>query len=247
MSDLYADAPVPVRADLAEAHAATIRGWAAPGNHWTGAQRLAIVDQVRRAMAAEPLPPWVRPTTVDGLVDRELEHGLGPTSGFGTDDRLSGTRLPDAAIDAVWRLTTNPGTLTEDWYREIVDRGLTPEQYIELVAVVATATCLDVFATAIGVAPVPLPGPSEGLPDGRGAAVAVTSHWVPTVDGGGANVGKALSAVPVAMEAWQLLSAAQYVPAEALIKDLQWSRGALDRRQVELLAARTSLLNECFY
>ncbi len=246
MIDLYADAPVPVRTDLARAHLETVRRWAAPGNHWTGRQRLAMVDQVRRARAAEPLAPWIRPTLIEGLVhgpaDGSVEGDAGARHGE------TGARLPDAAIDAVWRLTTHPGTLTEDWYRDIIDRGLTPEQYVELVAVVATANCLDVFATAIGLDPVPLPGPSEGLPDGRAVASAsVTSHWVPTVQGGGANVGKALSAVPVAMGAWQLLSAAQYVPPEALVKDLNWSRGPLDRMQVELLAARTSLLNECFY
>lgn len=228
-SALYRDVKPAVRADLVEAHLETIREWAKPGNHWTGAERLAIVKQVRHARAADELPPWVEPSTVDGLID---------------GDEI----LPPAAVDAVWRLTVHPGTLTADWYQRIIERGLTPEQYVELVAVVATANCLEVFAVAIGAESAALPGPAEGNPDGLGSAeTAVSTHWVPTVPGGGPNVGKALTAVPVAVAAWTRLSNAQYVPNDVLLGDLAWSRGALDRMQVELLAARTSLLNECFY
>lgn len=229
MTQLYDQSPVAIRVDLEQAHRETVRSWAAPGNHWTGAERLAMVALARSAREADELPPWISPTTVDGLVG---------------DDEI----LPGAAIDAVWRLATHPGTLTESWYRDIIGRGLSPERYVELVAVVATAVCVDVFSAAIGVDPIRLPDPAEGRPDGRViAGAAVTGHWVPTVAGRGANVGRALTAVPVAVEAWLRLSDVQYVPPEALIKDLTWSRGALDRMQVELLAARTSLLNECFY
>lgn len=225
---LYPDAPVPIRDDLRAAHRATVESWASPGNHWTAAERLAIVAEVRGARAADEMPPWVAPTTVDGLVaDRSL---------------------PDPAIDAVWRLTNHSATLTADWHRTIIDRGITPLQYVELVAIVAAANCLEVFATALGIESIPLPGPAEGeadglVPDGAG----ISTHWVPTVATRGANVTRALTAVPVATGDWQRLSAAQYVPPEALVKDLTWSRGPLDRRQTELLAARTSLLNECFY
>lgn len=229
MRSLYPTATFPVRDDLTEAHRATVDSWAAPGNWWSGSERLAMVAEVRRARAADELPPWVSPTTVDGLVD---------------DDHP----LPPVAIDVIWRLTNHSGTLTGEWYEETIGRGISPEQYVELVAVVATANCLEVFASAIGADPIPLPGPSETEPDQQVVPdIAVTTHWVPTVSAKGANVGRALTAVPVAVTAWRLLSDAQYVPPEALLRDLQWSRGPLDRTQVELLAARTSLLNECFY
>ncbi len=229
MSSLYDEAVVPIRLDLVAAHFETAQEWASPGNWWSAAERLAMVDEVRRARAADELPPWVAPTTVDGLID---------------DDHV----LPKTAIDAVWRLTNHSGTLTREWYDEIIERGLSPEQYVELVAVVATANCIDVFGQAVGSEPIALPSPAEGRPDRELVAGAESStHWVPTVPGPGANVGKALTAVPVAGRAWRRLSDAQYVPPEALIGDLSWSRGALDRTQVELLAARTSLLNECFY
>lgn len=229
MGPLYPDATIEIRSDLVEAHRATVESWARPGIWWSGPERLAMVAEVRRARVADELPPWVAPTTVDGLID---------------PDHL----LPPPAIDAIWRLTNDPGSLTEAWYEGIVERGLGPEAYVELVAVVAMACCLDVFARAIGVDPVPLPAPIEGRPARRASPEAARStHWVPTVPGRGPNVSKALTAVPPAVEDWRRLSAAQYVPPEALLGDLQWSRGALERSQVELLAARTSRLEECFY
>jgi hypothetical protein len=226
---LYFDETLEVRPDLDKAHFETVEAWAQPGDWWTAAERLAMVKEVRRARGADELPPWVRPTTVEGLI--EADH-----------------LLPAGAIDAVWRLTNHPATFSEEVYGQLVSDGMTPEQYVELVSIVATANSMEVFTSALGLKQVALPGPSEGRPRARLANdAAVSTHWVPTVPGRGANVGKALTAVPVAVEAWHRLSDVQYVPPEALIRDLAWSRGALDRSQVELLAARTSLLNECFY
>src|SRR5262245_18184046 len=86
-----------IREDLRAAHQAILDRWARPGLVWSGEQRIAIVAQVRRARAADPLPPWVAPSSVEGV--------------------LSGAEtLPVTAIDAIWRLTNHPGTLTRAWY-----------------------------------------------------------------------------------------------------------------------------------
>ena len=90
------------------------------GTWWTAAQRSEIVQQVRaardhRAHDGGALPPWVQPSTVGGLID--------------TDGSLSA-----AAVDAVWRITNHPGTLTQDWYESIIERGVDPLAYVELVA-----------------------------------------------------------------------------------------------------------------
>ena len=56
-------------------------------------------------------------------------------------------------------------------------------------------------------------------------------HWVPTaVAGSGPNVIKALSTVPAAHEFRTRLLEAHYLPTDALLGDLDWSRGTLDRR-----------------
>ncbi|MCZ7534528.1 MAG: hypothetical protein M5T61_00370 [Acidimicrobiia bacterium] len=216
-----------IRADLAEAHAAVVAEWGEPGTWWTGAERLAIVAELRRARAADPLPPWVSPSA-EGLVP---------------DDHL----LSAPAVDAIWRIANHAGTFTRDVYDALVARGLSPEAYVELVAVVATAAALDTFTTALGLPVYPLPDPVPGEPTRELVAGAVAStHWVPTVPGG-VSVLQALSAVASGNETRRNLSEAQYLPAEALIGDLTWSRGTLDRLQIELIAARTSILNECFY
>jgi len=37
-----------------------------------------------------------------------------------------------------------------------------------------------------------------------------------------------------------------YMPRDAVVGELEWARGAFDPIQIELVAARTSLHNECF-
>lgn len=223
------DTQLPVRDNLDAAHAAVVDRWAQTGTWWTGAERLAIVAEVRRARDADELAPWVAPSTVEGLV---------------ADDHP----LPSAAVDAIWRLTNHPGTLTGDWYAGIIERGLEPGAYVELVGVVAQANDIDRFADALELDRPLLPEPQEGDPTRQfGGNVAQRRHWVPTDEIKGPNVLKALSSVPFENETLQILSAAQYVDVGGLLGDLTSDHNALTRMQIEVIAARTSKLNECFY
>jgi len=218
-----------VRPDITEAHRLALTSWAAPGSWWTSEERLAMVVEARRCRLTDELPAWVAPSSVDGLVDDE-----GP--------------LAPIAVDVVWRLTRHPGTLTAEWHRAVIDSGLGPLAYLELVAVTAMAAAVDIFAVAVGFDPPPLPHPRPGRPSGDlPAGAEVTTHWVPTTDGNGPNVLRATSAVPHEQPILRALAEAHYVPADALTGDLTWSRETLDRRQIELIAARTSVRNDCFY
>ena len=115
-------------------------------------------------------------------------------------------------------------------------------------AVVAQANAIDRFADALNLDRVELPTPSASEPPKISeAALQVTSHWVPTAKIKGPNVLKALSAVPFENESLSLLSSAQYVHFGDLLSDLVSKQNSLTRMQVEVLAARTSKLNECFY
>ncbi|WP_419551845.1 alkylhydroperoxidase-related (seleno)protein [Candidatus Poriferisodalis sp.] len=227
------DTELPIRDDLAAAHGEVSTRWARPGTWWAAAQRAEIVRQVRaardhRTEASEVLPPWVQPSSIEGLVDAD-----GP--------------LPTAAVDAIWRITNHPGTLTEDWYQSIIDRGVDPLAYVELVGVVAQANCVDRFADALELPRIDLDEPADGPPTTEGASAAVKYHWVPTADIKMPNVIKALSAVPAENESLFILSDAQYVPMERVRGELINDQNSLNRPQIELLAARTSKLNECFY
>ncbi|WP_423917090.1 alkylhydroperoxidase-related (seleno)protein [Candidatus Poriferisodalis sp.] len=227
------DTELPIRDDLAAAHGEIAARWARPGTWWAAAQRAEIVRQVRAARDhrtdnGDVLPPWVQPSSIDGLVDAD-----GP--------------LPTAAVDAIWRTTNHPGTLTEDWYQSIIDRGVDPLAYVELVGVVAQANCVDRFADALELPRIDLDEPADGPPTREGAPAAVKYHWVPTADIKMPNVIKALSAVPAENESLFILSDAQYVPMERVRGELINDQNSLNRPQIELLAARTSKLNECFY
>ncbi|MFK8024391.1 MAG: alkylhydroperoxidase-related (seleno)protein [Ilumatobacter sp.] len=216
---------IAIRPDLADARAATVADWAQPGTWWNAAERLAIIGEVRAALDADVQPPpWAKPSET---------RGGGP--------------LPDPAIDAVWRLTNHPGTLTGQWCEGIVTELGDPFRYVELVGLVAQANTIDRFADALELARPALSDPAPGeptrvAPDGA----AQHGHWVPTVDTRTAEVLKALSAVPAEHSAIMRLNDVHYMPAAAM-SDLAGGRNTLDRLQIELIAARTSSLNECFY
>ena len=223
------DTGLPLRPELDASHAEAMAHFAAPGTWWSGAERLAMVAEVRRARAADPLPPWQSPSEVDGLVPEDHP-------------------IPSAAVDAVWRLTNHPGTLTAEWHRSILARGIEPLAYVELVSVVAQSNCVDRFADALDLQRLPLPEPLDGEPTREvPEAAAIRLHWVPTDDVGGPNVWRALSGVPAELAARSRLSTPHYLEGHAVFGDVVSDRFSLQRTQIELLAGRTSKLNECFY
>lgn len=222
-----------IRSDLVEAHRGVAAAVARPGTWWTGPERHAIASEVRRALANTDVPPWMAPSSCDP------DHPAAISADH---------PLPAAAIDAVWRITNHPGTLTHNWYQSIVDGLPSAEHYVELVSVVAMVCSIDRFAAVMDLAPIRLAVPEAGEPtQERIDDTAVRNHWVPTAPVNGPNVLKALSAVSADGEARQALFSSQYLPAGALMGDLDWGRDTIDRRQIELVAAQTSFVNECFY
>jgi hypothetical protein len=154
--------------------------------------------------------------------------------------------LPAAGVEVVRRLATDPGRLTRSWAeRSIAEVG--EETYVELVGVTAIVTVLDWFSRAMGEPERPLPEPASGQPARlRPGGVGDVGAWVSQrQQRGRANVSRALSLVPVTESAWAPLVDTHYSRgAEFLL--LAWDR-SLSRPQVELVAARTTALNECFY
>ena len=57
---------------------------------------------------------------------------------------------------------------------------------------------------------------------------------------------QAFTSVPAELDRLWMLAAAQYIPNLEMV-DPQWTRGTLSRPQMELVAARISQLQECFY
>lgn len=122
--------------------------------------------------------------------------------------------------------------------------GFRPEAFVEIVGVVARITAVDTTVRGIGAAPVSFPEPVVGGPTMHVEAGAKRrSAYVPMVGGAGAT--NALSAVSAEDWAQEDLHGALYL-TYAEMGDLSIVKG-LPRWQLELIAARTSLINECFF
>jgi hypothetical protein len=246
MNELYSSSPIPIRNDLTSAHA---RAWArlgAPGTWWDGAARVAIAAETRRASSC-------------ALCRRRIE-ALSPLAVAGTHDSLG--QLPDAAVEVVHRIRTDPARLSERWYRGVVADGLTEEQYVETVSVLAHVVAIDTMARGLGVDELPLPSSERGSPSRRRPAGAKPGGaWVPWVeradageemdgiyptDRPPANIIKAMSLVPEEVRSFFDLVTHQYLPGPAM-RDFAHEYRAISHAQIELLAARVSALNRCLY
>jgi len=214
-----------VREDLVASHVDTIADLSRAGDFLRADEKVALMRVVRSARAESERPPWYEPTTEERSFDP----------------------LAAAAVDAAWRLTNHPGTLTPEWYAATVEQLPSAEYYTELVGVVAVTNSIDRFAAVLDLDELAIPEPMPGEPQMPVIETAVSSHWVPTaIDFQGPNVLRAFSAAPDVAAMRTRLGAAQYMD-NAGRADRNYSRGTLDRRQIELVAGVTSLHNECFY
>ncbi len=237
----YARSKVPIRDDIVKAHRRAWRKLARPGTWWNGVECVAIAEEVRNA------------ATCRLCADRK--QALSPQSVEGVHDD-SGW-LPDAAVEVIHRVVTDPGRLTRSWFEKCLAGGLSDGQYVELIGVLVRVLSIDQFHRALGLPLEPLPKALPGEPSRRRPAGAHSGDaWVPMLrrargeeadlwQGVTGNVIRALSLVPDEVRALKDLSAAHYLAVDKMI-DLTAGR-SLDRPQIELLAGRVSALNECFY
>lgn len=246
---LYAAAGYDIRPDLESAHRATWQRLAGAGTWWTGSERLAIAAETRRA--------W------DCALCAERKAAVSPFAVEGQHDAAD--ELAPEVIDVIHRIVTDPGRLTRSWYRSVVEAGMSEPHYVELVGVVVKTVALDVFPRAIGAPRLALPEPRPGEPSRtRPESARDEGAWVPIVpvgpDGGEAgrtlygdrdevpNIGRALSLVPDEAMGLHTLSEPHYMGLDHVRDPTYVQPGrALDRLQTELVAARVSALNECFY
>jgi hypothetical protein len=103
---------------------------------------------------------------------------------------------------------------------------------------------IDTSLWALGIGLEPLPDPTDTDPnDEVDARARLTRGWVPMV--GATSITQALSLVPAENTELERLHGALYLTFEEMADpDPQKD---LTRPQMELVAARTSAHNECFY
>jgi hypothetical protein len=237
---------IDIRDDLAAAHARAWARIARPGSWWDGAARVAIAAETRHASSC--------------ALCRRRKEALSPLSVAGTHDSLG--QLPDLVVEVAHRVRTDPGRLSERWYHSVLAAGLTEEQYVETVSVVAHVVAIDTMARGLGLEAPPLPRPESGSPSRRRPASAKPGGaWVPwiepadageeesgiyPIDRPPANIMKAMSLVPDEVRSFFDLVTHQYLPGPAM-RDFAREYRAISHAQIELLAARVSALNRCLY
>jgi hypothetical protein len=241
----YETSTIPIRDDLVAAHQRAWRRLAQPGTWWTGPQRVAIAAETRQAATCK--------------LCRERQTAVTPNAVSRSHDHLG--VLPELVIDVIPRVRMDASRLTASWYNRVTDGELSDAAYVEIIGIVATLIAIDTFTHAMGLAMHELPLPADGDPTRyRPAGAKPGVAWAPTVapedvteadpalyaDLGGAHIHRALNLVPAEVLGFFDLDAAQYLP-DAALRDFGREYRAITHAQIELLAARVSALNQCFY
>ena len=200
----------------------------------------------------------------DERADHAIEAALGaiaaPGSFFTGAERLAiaaqarGARglaetdaeLPPVVAEAVDRVAAEAMATRQSHVEAWVASGRDILAYVELVSVVAQIASIDSYRIGLGARLDPLGEPVDGEPMPEVAEEAsMMNAWVPTV--GVALAPTALSALPREKAAKAALGAAWYLTDDVIHQYGVEPGKELTRAQMELVAARTSWLNECFF
>ncbi len=242
----YSQSPYSIRDDLSAAYRAFWSRLASPGSWWTGAERVAIAQESRHAVKCR--------------FCAERKEALSPYS-FAGEHEHAGT-LDPLVVDAIHRIITDQTRITQSYVDDNAGEGLSKEHYVELAGIVVVTFSIDEFHRALGLPLEPLPDPLAGEPTHYRPAHAVAgTGFVPMIpadgnvgqeadlwpEGANANVLRAFSVVPDAVRDWMLVGNAQYLSMEGMQIFAGDTGRCIDRMQIELVAARVSSHNECFY
>lgn len=152
-------------------------------------------------------------------------------------------RLPEAAAQAARTVSSRPASIRRDWV-DTVTASIGYPRYIEIVGITSRLAAVDTFHMGVGAELEPLPHAEPGEPSETEEPLArAGAAWVPMV--GGASITQALSLVDAEATAQEDMHGPLYLTYEEMA-ELDFVRG-LNRAQMELVAARTSAINECFY
>jgi hypothetical protein len=241
---------VPVRHDLAHAHALVLTRLALPGTWWTGAERVAIASAARSArhcaFCAERKTA-LSPYNISGT------HDIDPAIGI--------TLLPEM-INIVHLVINDATRMTAAAINRLSDVGVSDAHFVEALGIATSIRSMDQICRGLGVPVHSLPSPVDGEPSRiRPDVLAVDEAFLPMMAkhqpkppnddlwgddwGNSGNLIRAMGLVPDAIRDMQVMSQAQYLEAENVF-DMTAGRN-LAREQIEFIASRVSGINGCFY
>jgi hypothetical protein len=233
-----------IRSDLVEAHDRAWAAIAAPGTWLTGERRVAAAAEIRRARTCAQC------ARIKAALSPNIP-GAHETTG----------RLGAAEVELIHRVVCDPGRLSEKWSQEVLARGLSEGEYVEIVGLAAMVMMMDTFTRAIGAPERPLPAPVAGEPTRyRPSGARKKAAWLPLVEPDDATeadgtlypspkagyIYRGLSLVPQSLRDYWTLANCHYMPGEHVYR-FDTSIRAITRPQVEIIAARVSAMHLCAY
>jgi hypothetical protein len=243
----YSDAQYPIRSNFAESHARYWKKLAAPGTWFGGAQRIAIAKEVRLAQSCS--------------LCKQRKAALSPYQVDGSHERTG--ELSDTIVEVIHRIVTDSARVTKTWYDGIIQQGLTPEEYIEILGTLVDVFSIDEFCRALDIPLNALPEAEAGEPskyrpkniveDGDGSWVPILPNIVDDGpesdlwDGRTGYVIRALSLVPNEVRQMLDLLHVHYIDNRQIWNVKDAPRETLTRGQMEVVAARVSAFSGCFY
>jgi hypothetical protein len=237
--------PVTVRDDIRSTLSLTWSEIAQVGAWLSGEERLAIANEARHAWGCK-------------LCQRRKE-ALSPYNVVGAHDHL-GT-LPDSWIEALHRIVTDSGRITESWYDSMIAAGILEDEFIELLSLTTIITCADTFTRGIGVPSIPLPTTAgQGKPHRTRPSGAKTGPgWAMTIgpedagpelgnfyDNGHYFIQRSLTLVPDELRRFWRFMEPLYMKNPG-VTELEGVERAISRAQMEFIATRVSKYLDCFY
>ncbi|HUK63688.1 MAG TPA: alkylhydroperoxidase-related (seleno)protein, partial [Dongiaceae bacterium] len=132
-----------MREDLQAAHRLIWEHVRAPGTWWTGAQRVAIAAETRRAVACRLCAARKAALSSKGVTGTHDTEGA----------------LPPPVVDVIHRVRTDPARLSREWFDGVMSETMSDAAYVELIGVVTIVTGVDYVARALGITSFPLPSP----------------------------------------------------------------------------------------
>ncbi len=217
----YGNSGFEVKNEIVNAHRKSWKALSGAGSFWSGKDRVQIAEQARAAR----------------LQRKELPFNRSHPS----------CSLPSAAIETAHTIAADAHKIDKSW-AEAQTTQLGSGAYIEIASIVATIAAIDAFSEALGGDYEEFPRPLSGEPSGlQSQNVADIGAYVPMVDPWhGPNVARAFSLVPAANQLFFSNVQQMYTSGGDGFSEIVWT-GPLTRPQAELLAARVSSVNECFY
>lgn len=245
MDDDFATTTLPIRDDL---RAALLKAWDELGQAgaWLDAgQRLAVAGEARQARTC--------------ALCRARKEALSPYAVSGAHEHLD--LVPEPWVEVIHRVVTDPGRLSERWYRAALDAGVIEDELIEIISVTVITVTADAFALGLGLAPAALPQARSGRPARRHEPTAKRGPgWAQTVAPEDADAGfaefyaneshfyirRSLTLVPEeTRRLWALLNTLYM--QDPRVRELEGLSRGISRAQIEFLAARASALLGCYY